>query len=116
MIQEMLGATPRAFAAFATHLHLLVSESPIVHQRMVLPQVLIFSTSISLPFKYVAIVIFVKSTPLLSSCIIRLKLFVQSEFGLCSQFDNFSLRNFATSLKKANQDTSKRVISKRDLE
>lgn len=55
--QEILGAAPRAFDAFATHSHLLVSILPMVHQRTGLPQVGKLLTLISgLPlFKYVAI-------------------------------------------------------------
>lgn len=106
LMQEMLGSTPRVLAAFATHVHLLVSKSPIVHQRMVLPQVSIFEISISLPLlKYVARDISIRSIARLSSCIILFKTISQS-FSLCpngndefSHFNKSFLRGFAISLK-----------------
>lgn len=121
-MQEMLGDTPRAFAAFATHLHLLVSRSPIVHQRMFLPQVRISSMSISLPvLKYVPIVVCpeIISKALLSSCIILFKtIFQDSVCGFSNHSDNLGLRESTISLEKEyyNQNISKRIISKRDLD
>lgn len=120
-MQEILGDTPRAFAAFATHLHLLVSRSPIVHQRMFLPQVRISSMSTSLPvLKYVPIVCpEIISKALLSSCIILFKTIFQfSVCGFSNHSDNLGLRESTIPLEKEyyNQNISKRIISKRDLD